>query len=284
MNLTSVLAQRAPISVERTAAPRRGFELNEADSARFLRIVSESLSISRHSELFHWLCGELQQFLPHQILVSAWGDFMSGEITLDLVSPLPGVRTSGLAACSIDAIVRDAHIQWVAAGRRPLVLSVDEIAHPQAGCQCHIHHAIREMRSLLVHGMRDQRGGHESLYIAMHSGPVNAGRDAVRFTALVDNLVTQIDAACRRVAALPLERGPGAASHVELSVREREILDLVCYGQTNLDIANGLAISPYTVKNHVQRIFRKIGASNRTEAAAKYNELRRAERRALGQG
>jgi DNA-binding NarL/FixJ family response regulator len=57
-----------------------------------------------------------------------------------------------------------------------------------------------------------------------------------------------------------------------LSVRELEVLESICKGKTNLDIAAALDISPFTVKNHVQRIFRKIGVTNRTQAAARYTE------------
>jgi DNA-binding CsgD family transcriptional regulator len=39
-----------------------------------------------------------------------------------------------------------------------------------------------------------------------------------------------------------------------------------------VQIAAALEISPFTVKNHVQRIFRKIGVTNRTQAAARYTE------------
>jgi DNA-binding NarL/FixJ family response regulator len=51
-----------------------------------------------------------------------------------------------------------------------------------------------------------------------------------------------------------------------------EVLDALCRGRTNLQIAAALDISPFTVKNHVQRIFRKIGVTNRTQAAARYTE------------
>jgi DNA-binding NarL/FixJ family response regulator len=59
---------------------------------------------------------------------------------------------------------------------------------------------------------------------------------------------------------------------LDLSEREREILDSLREGKTNVDIALALDISPFTVKNHVQRIFRKIGVSNRTQAAARYGD------------
>ena len=54
--------------------------------------------------------------------------------------------------------------------------------------------------------------------------------------------------------------------------REEQILDLLSRGKTNMDIATALDISPFTVKNHLQRIFRKIGVTNRTHAVLKYNE------------
>lgn len=64
---------------------------------------------------------------------------------------------------------------------------------------------------------------------------------------------------------------PGVASiGVELSAREEEILVWVAEGRTNVEISGILAVSPFTVKNHVQSIIRKLGASNRTEAAVKF--------------
>jgi DNA-binding CsgD family transcriptional regulator len=60
-----------------------------------------------------------------------------------------------------------------------------------------------------------------------------------------------------------------------LSRREEEILACLCRGATNIDIAATLGVSPHTVKNHLQRIFRKIGVNNRTQAAAQYNDLLR---------
>lgn len=57
-----------------------------------------------------------------------------------------------------------------------------------------------------------------------------------------------------------------------LSAREKEIIAWVAEGRTNIQIAGILAISPFTVKNHVQRIIRKLGASNRTEAAVRFRQ------------
>lgn len=51
----------------------------------------------------------------------------------------------------------------------------------------------------------------------------------------------------------------------DISAREREVLDLLLDGQDNRAIANDLFISVGTAKSHVHTIFRKCGASSRSE-------------------
>ena len=51
-----------------------------------------------------------------------------------------------------------------------------------------------------------------------------------------------------------------------LTAREREILDLVAGGNSNLDIAAKLFISEKTVRNHLTGIFDKLGVSSRSQA------------------
>lgn len=52
-----------------------------------------------------------------------------------------------------------------------------------------------------------------------------------------------------------------------LSSREIEVLKLLAKGMLNKEIAKELYISEKTVKNHVSNIFKKIGVSDRTQAA-----------------
>jgi DNA-binding CsgD family transcriptional regulator len=55
----------------------------------------------------------------------------------------------------------------------------------------------------------------------------------------------------------------------DLTNREREVLALLDKGRTNGEIARELYVSTGTVKSHVNSIFRKLGARNRTEAVAR---------------
>jgi NarL family two-component system response regulator LiaR len=54
----------------------------------------------------------------------------------------------------------------------------------------------------------------------------------------------------------------------DLTPREREVLALLAEGQTNRQIAHQLSLSPGTVRIYVSEILSKLGAGNRTEAAA----------------
>jgi DNA-binding NarL/FixJ family response regulator len=53
-----------------------------------------------------------------------------------------------------------------------------------------------------------------------------------------------------------------------LTGREVEILQLLAMGHTNRDIAGKLFISPDTVKTHLEHIYQKLGATDRTAAVA----------------
>ncbi|HSL11742.1 MAG TPA: response regulator transcription factor [Actinomycetota bacterium] len=71
----------------------------------------------------------------------------------------------------------------------------------------------------------------------------------------------------RAAAALLADRRSRAASDVELSPREREVLQLVLDGLANKQIARRLGISEKTVKGHLTNLFQRIGVSDRTQAA-----------------
>lgn len=53
-----------------------------------------------------------------------------------------------------------------------------------------------------------------------------------------------------------------------ISPREREVLDFLCKGHSNQEIADVLFISLQTVKDHVSHIYRKMGVKNRVQLMA----------------
>lgn len=58
-----------------------------------------------------------------------------------------------------------------------------------------------------------------------------------------------------------------------LTGRELEVLGFIAEGRRNHDIAMELGVTPETVKKHVSNVLSKLGASSRTQAAARAREL-----------
>jgi len=56
-------------------------------------------------------------------------------------------------------------------------------------------------------------------------------------------------------------------TNYKFSEREREVLQLLAQGLSNADIAGQLYITEGTVRNYTSEIFRKLGVSDRTQAA-----------------
>lgn len=59
-----------------------------------------------------------------------------------------------------------------------------------------------------------------------------------------------------------------AESNHGLSAREAEVMSLIAGGQTNGEIAARLFLAEKTVKNHVRRIYAKLGVGSRPAAIA----------------
>ena len=83
-------------------------------------------------------------------------------------------------------------------------------------------------------------------------------------TVLSPAVVGTVFDALRRTPGSPDE----ASGPASLTGREREIMSLISQGLTNQQIAAQFVLSEKTVKNHVNRIYGKLGASNRAHATA----------------
>ena len=100
------------------------------------------------------------------------------------------------------------------------------------------------------------------------------GRDellaAIRAVAQGRSLlqVHQLRTVIERLVREDAKAAPHAAKKLSvLTPRERETLSLVAQGLTNEQIARVLGISRATVKTHVENIIKKLGVSDRTQAA-----------------
>lgn len=62
----------------------------------------------------------------------------------------------------------------------------------------------------------------------------------------------------------------GQAFADALSPREHEVMQAISLGLTNRQAAEQLCVSVHAIKFHLASIYRKLGARNRTEAAAMF--------------
>jgi DNA-binding CsgD family transcriptional regulator len=84
-------------------------------------------------------------------------------------------------------------------------------------------------------------------------------------------------------AARDTANGEAAGARHALSARELEVMSLIAGGHTNGEIAAHLFLAEKTVKNHVRRIYSKLGVDSRPAAIAHWLSTRApgAPRRAL---
>jgi len=89
--------------------------------------------------------------------------------------------------------------------------------------------------------------------------------DAIRRTARGESIWSRDE--LRRVTGSLATIRMGTETEIPLTQREGEVLKHLANGLTNKEIAMSLGISYETVKEHVQHILRKIGVTDRTQAA-----------------
>jgi transcriptional regulator EpsA len=242
------------------------------DLTRYQRTLMHSVKLRSHLEILVWLQGDMQRYLPHDILIAAWGDFRSGQIQHDIVSIVSGVRSDRANDFIVTPLLIRLYAQWLEHGKKAFVHDADALETLlNSNSRAHVlGDALRGMRCALTHGIKDERGSHDCLYVVLT-------KDA-HFELAARDMLTQvlpyIDHALRQVEHLPHQsvgasgNTPGYPQDHLLSLREREILQWIALGKTNDEIGSILGHSIYTIKNNVQCIFRKLNVSNRAQAVA----------------
>lgn len=255
--------------------------LSAKELHRYHRVVTRSVEVRSHFDVLAWLQGDMQRYLPHDIMIAAWGNFQVGNIHHDILSTMAGVRSQNSNPVTITPLLLSLFKRWAQFGKKPFALNAGEsgfLLH-DSDLKSAVGSALQKMRSAMVHGIIDERGSHDCLYVTFSSqdsfGEPERGAMAV--------VLPYIDTALRQVTHLPHQsnghgQAPGAAGKAasqdyNLSERESEVLHWVAMGKTNPEIASILEISSFTVKNHMQRVFKKLDVTNRAQAVSKLMPL-----------
>ena len=114
------------------------------------------------------------------------------------------------------------------------------------------------------------RHTYDATRLALEAARLACDRDQVRAAIDAFDRMGAARAADRaRAIARSLGMRPGRrrAAGGALSAREQEIAQLVAAGQTNVEIAAALYLSPRTVERHVSSILSKLGERSRVQIA-----------------
>jgi DNA-binding NarL/FixJ family response regulator len=102
---------------------------------------------------------------------------------------------------------------------------------------------------------------------------LDAGADALVFEAeIFQTLLPTLRAVESGQSVVPRNLRAGV-ERPYLSHREQQVLNLVCEGLTNAEIAASLVLAESTIKSHMASIFTKLGVHSRKEAVAVYLDL-----------
>jgi len=235
--------------------------------------LDASLRVHARAHFFSWTQGLLQSLIRHELLIC----------TLCLGKP-PAFRADGFSMTTpepnlfSDMFLRDTAVApallkaWEERRYQPVIIDVGP-ANPPLGSGGFTRELERlGAPQLLVHGIHDAEGRAISLF-TFACRPGSAGQ---RQAYLVQLLAPSLHAAWVRTQLTKRAETTGdkAAGGSVLTVREMDILKWIYLGKSNFEIGAILKISPLTVKNHVQKILRKLNVVNRTQAIGKSLELR----------
>jgi transcriptional regulator EpsA len=239
--------------------------LSERTLEYFGEAITSCQSVANLSDLFMWSQGPLWAFLPHDVMLFSVADSQSQWLMSDCLHSQP------LKGQTVNALI-DSHHGLLALliqesrklDMRKLFIDAkgrsDQPIAPELG---------RAVLSLKLGGLW-----------FVDSGAL-PGFHRVSFALLGTQLpemaqlqwgwiAPSIQAALVRVAAgqsaadAPLTDPPLEAQ--ALTARQMEIMKWVRQGKTNHEIGAIMDISPFTVKNHLQKIFQRLNVTNRVQA------------------
>lgn len=252
-------------------------KLDTAEMVQFVDLLHESLKVRSHFEFLLWSQGNLQQFLPHDIMIAAWGDFSLGLVYLDIVSAIPGMRTAQVHNTNLVPLLKRLFSYWNEHSRAPFNLRMEQGIFQESELEgSKLDGNFRHMKSALVHAIKDVRGRHDCIYVLMGSStstPASARAMLEALLPYIDSSLRQLDHLPEQMPRMAVDAEPAEDDAGALSSRELEIMEWVRNGKTNLEIGMILDISAFTVKNHLQRIFRKLDVVNRAQAVAKLSKF-----------
>ena len=255
-------------------------DMRESHESRRVQAIVHAIEcavdVRRKYQFFVWTQGSMQTLLPHKLAICGVYDRNRKEVRLEafnsIVIPATvlGVLTDGQSQFMQYVINA-----WINNRGRAFVVRLSTMSTKA------IAPAVEALQAsgfvdLLVHGVsRPQRATEiETLFIFGSPGVIVDKSEVDGIELMLPHLhstylrVQAIEREIAEAGVRPTALGVGYSS-ASISEREEQVLGWVREGMSNQEIGVQLGISPLTVKNHVQKILRKLGATNRAQAVAR---------------
>ena len=239
--------------------------------SQLLRALEEVPDIASRADFFLWSQGHLKMLLPHGLLIGLLLDERQQALQLECLQSVP------YRADLLDRLRHPEHGYLARLARScdgPDILLLGEGSTASALKQPVPAMAMEWQALDFGYGLLLASGpllDGISSYIGLF------GLQAAPSLAqgwLLRVLAPQLHFALMRVKSQP-EGAPDPNPNLieELTDRQLQILQWVKMGKTNYEISLILDISALTVKNHLQKLFKRLNVHNRAQAVARLMEL-----------
>lgn len=187
------------------------------------------------------------------------------------------IRVGGAASLNADTEARIAEV-------KPDILLADAtvLKGPGANIIPNLRKTLRELRVVMI-GMDSDR---ESFLQAVRTGAqgyvlkdASAAEVAAAVRAVINDeavcppslISILFDSVAKWHAGVPTA---SVQRQLGLSRRQQQLIHMISEGLTNKEIAMRLGLSEQTVKNHIHRMLRKVGATDRLAIVERWHEVR----------
>jgi transcriptional regulator EpsA len=229
--------------------------------------IEAAVKVKKRACFFSWVQGVFQGIIAHEVLVCAVPHPSARGLRFDWLGSYPIAEDRFGDLCRTDGGLLHGLVgAWERGGRVPLLIGATPAADAATKLLVEALQCL-DLTSGMAHGLPGLHG-HPAGFFAFFKLP---SAPSAREARMLELFVPYLHAAwlCANCSTAAQAGAHSAAVCEILTTREAEILNWVERGKSNNEIAQILNISHLTVKNHVQKILRKLNAQNRAQAVAK---------------
>jgi LuxR family transcriptional regulator, quorum-sensing system regulator CviR len=231
--------------------------------AQLFDVISASFNIENVAQFCQWTNENLQQVMPHGILMCGIGQMENhgAKILKLLPNNFPAGyiaelhQAGGMAASPV-------FMQWMQT-RRPVLYEPTEHTTDSPWMDNFLRY---DLQNIAAHGLCDVNSNIATYF----SFSRVQGKLGEQHAKLLEMLIPHMHVALiRAFNGSDIDTNKLDEFMFKLTDREHEVLRWLKTGKTNKEISHELSISENTVKNHVQSILDKLDVKSRSEAVAK---------------